>query len=76
MKKPLAMLALAVSVAGLGAGSAFAAPPAPTDVNPAGRALTCHVTSSASNPVVEIYVTGQSQAPARPCEDTSGGGTF
>jgi hypothetical protein len=76
MKKPLALLALTVSVAGLGAGSALAAPPAPADANPAARALTCHVTGSARNPVVEIYVAGPSQAPARPCDETDGGGTF
>ncbi len=74
MKKLLTLAGVALAISALGAGSALAGAPAPTDPNPAGRALVCHVTGSATNPIVEIYVPAVSKAPRQdPCEDQGGG---
>ncbi len=67
MKKPLAILTLALAVTGIGAGSALAAPPAPSDSNPAERSAVCHITGSAKNPVVVIYVPGNANPPRKAC---------
>lgn len=68
MKKSFAALSVALAVAGLGAATAVAAPPAPADGDPAGRALVCHVTGSTSNPMVQIYVPSNAKAPRTPCQ--------
>ena len=68
MRTPLAVLGLTAALALAGSAAAVAAPPAADAPNPADRDRVCHVTGSETNPVVEICVPGQSQAPRRSCD--------
>ena len=68
MRKPLAVLGLTAAFALAGATAAVAAPPAAEAPNPAERGRVCHVTGSETNPVVEIYVPSQSNAPRQSCD--------
>lgn len=70
MRNRLAVLGLtaALALALAGATAAVAAPPAPNDANSGDRAKVCHVTGSETNPVVEIYVSGNAKAPRTACD--------
>jgi hypothetical protein len=68
MRKPLAVVGLTAALALAGATAAVAAPPAPNDANAGGRAMVCHVTGSETNPVVEIYVPRNANAPQQSCD--------
>lgn len=67
MRTALAASCAAAALALAAAGAAVAAPPAPDDGNRGDRAKVCHVTGSATNPIVEVYVPEH----ANPPRDTS-----